>query len=90
MSKLQLPSHLILTQRQKDQLHSLPISEFTDVKWVSQMLFPFLKEHNLILEHIQPENKWKIRCSIKTKGIYILQCCCGSDVSKKPNQEVKT
>jgi hypothetical protein len=84
MSNLQIPSHLILTQKQKEKLHSLPISEFTDVKWTSQnSAISFLKEHNLVLEDIQPENKWKIRCSIKTKGIYILQCCCGSDMGLK-------
>jgi replicative DNA helicase len=68
MANLQIPSHLILTQKQKEKLHSLPISEFTDVKWASQnSAISFLKEHNLVLEDIQPENKWKIRCSIKLK-----------------------
>ena len=36
MSKLQVPLHLILTQQQSEQLYSLPVSEFTDVKWESQ------------------------------------------------------
>ncbi|PKY26541.1 hypothetical protein RhiirB3_528655 [Rhizophagus irregularis] len=57
MANLQIPSHLILTQKQKEQLHSLPISEFTAYS---------------------TRNKWKIRCSIKTKGISILQCCFGN------------
>jgi hypothetical protein len=33
----------------------------------------------------------EIRSSIKNKGIYILQCCCGSDMSlKNSNPEAKT
>jgi hypothetical protein len=91
MLNLQIPSHLILTQQQREQLCSLPISEFTDLKWESQIYaISFLKKHNLILENIQPEHKWKVRYSNKSKGIYLLQCCCGSDMSlnsKKSNSE---
>ncbi|GBC07256.1 hypothetical protein RclHR1_07340002 [Rhizophagus clarus] len=89
MSNLQIPLHL---KTKKKQLHSLLISEFIDVKYVSQdSVITFLKKHNLILEDIQLESKWKVRCSIKIKGIYILQCCCESDMDlKKPNQEEKT
>src|SRR5215216_5004512 len=94
MPKLQIPSHLILTQQQIEQLYSLPVSEFTDVKWESQNNAIFLLEkHNLILESIQPEHKWKVRYSNKAKGIYLLQCCCGSDMSlnsKKSTSEAKT
>ena len=88
---LEIPSHLILTQKQKEQLYSLPVSEFTDVKWESQdNAICYLREYNLILESIQPEHKWKIRYSNKVKGIYILQCCCGSDIGlKKSNSEAK-
>jgi hypothetical protein len=70
----------------------LPVSEFTDVKWESQNnAISFLKKYNLILENIQPEHKWKVRYSNKDKGIFLLQCCCGSDMSlKKSNSEVKT
>ena len=84
MSNLQIPSHLILIQKQKEQLYSLSASEFTNVKWESQdNAICFLKEHNLILESIQPEHKWKTCYSNKVKGIYLLQCCCDSDMSLK-------
>ena len=87
MPKLQIPSHLILTQQQRDQLYSLPVSEFTDVKWESQNnAISFLQKHNLILENIQPEHKWKVRYSNKVKGIYHLQCCCGSDMNLMPKK----
>ena len=53
MSKLQIPSHLILTQQQREQLYSLLVSEFTDVKWESQNNAIFLLEkYNFILESI--------------------------------------
>jgi len=97
MPNLQIPSHLILTQKQKEQLYSLPVSEFTDVNWEwesQNSAHSFLRKYNLVLENIQPEHKWKVRYSDKTKGIYLLQCCCGSDMSlksKKSNsEEVKT
>ncbi|CAB4467023.1 hypothetical protein RhiirA1_447524 [Rhizophagus irregularis] len=77
-------SHLILTQEQKENLRSLPDSEFTDKKWESPNdAAPFLKEHGLILEN-KPERKWKVRYSDKAKGICLLQCCCGSDASLRP------
>lgn len=86
-----IPSHLVLTQQQREQLQSLPISEFTDIKWESQYdAISFLEKYNLILENIQPEHKWKVHYSYKAKGIYLLQCCCGSDMSldsKKSNSE---
>lgn len=81
---LKISSHLILTQKQKERLCSLPISRFTDRKWESQKdAASFLKEHNLILEN-NPERKWKVRYSNKAKGICLLQCCCGSDVNLRP------
>ncbi|PKY16270.1 hypothetical protein GLOIN_2v1883656 [Rhizophagus irregularis DAOM 181602=DAOM 197198] len=81
---LKISSHLILTQKQKEQLCSLPVSKFTDRKWESQNdATSFLKVHNLILEN-KPERKWKVRYSNKAKGICLLQCCCGSDASLRP------
>ena len=90
---LNIPSHLLLTQKQKEQLNSLPISNFINLQWnikTQENAIAFLQCHNLILETILPEHKWKIRYSDKAKGIYILQCCCGSDMSlntKKLNSE---
>ncbi|GBB97447.1 hypothetical protein RclHR1_00030004 [Rhizophagus clarus] len=79
-----ISSHLILTEKQKEQLCSLPVSEFTNRKWESQNdAASFLKDHNLMLES-NPERKWKVRYSNKAKGICLLQCCCGSDVSLRP------
>ncbi|RIA90363.1 hypothetical protein C1645_805785 [Glomus cerebriforme] len=87
MSKFGIPSHLILTPEQKKQLCSLPVSKFTDIKWESQSnAVSFLKEHDLILEN-RPERKWKVRYSNKSKGIYLLQCCCGSDMSLKQKKD---
>ena len=75
MSNLKIPSHLILTQKQREQLHSLPESNLTNINWESQSsAISFLKEHNLILEN-QSERKWKVRYSDKSKGIWLLQCC---------------
>src|SRR6266498_1981714 len=88
---LKIPSHLILTQRQKEQLNSLSSSELTNLKWKTQdNATSFLLKHNLLLEEIRSEYKWKIRYSNKAKGIYVLQCCCGSDMSLKKSEEVKT
>ena len=91
---LKIPSHLLLTQRQREQLNSLSASEFTDLEWTTQSdATSFLLKYNLLLEEIHPEHKWKIRYSNKVKGIYILQCCCGSDMSlkkSKSGEEVKT
>jgi hypothetical protein len=80
---------MAMTQKQKGQLHSFLISEFTDVKWAPQNSAILFKRNNLVLEDIQPENKWKIRCKIKTKGIYILQCCCGNDIGLKNGSQDK-
>jgi hypothetical protein len=85
---LKISSHLILTQKQREQLCSLPVSKFTDIKWESQSdAASFLKEHDLILENTKspkPERKWKVRYSNIAKGIRLFQCCCGSDVSLRP------
>lgn len=81
---LKFSSHLILTQKQREQLCSLPISKFIDRKWESPNdAASFLKEHDLILEN-NPERKWKVRFSDKAKDICLLQCCCGSDTSLRP------
>jgi hypothetical protein len=94
---LKIPTHLILTQKQKEQLNSLPISNFVNLQWGNNMqekAIVFLQQYNLILENILPEYKWKTCYSDKAKGIYVLQCCCGSDMSlntKKSNSgEAKT
>ncbi|PKY40177.1 hypothetical protein RhiirA4_530939 [Rhizophagus irregularis] len=81
MSNINISPHLILTPIQKEQLRSIPISEFTDKKWESQNdAASFLNKHNLILKN-KSERKWKVRYSNKAKGICLLQCCCGSDMS---------
>jgi hypothetical protein len=92
---LKIPTHLILTQKQKEQLNSLP--NFVNLQWgnnTQEKAIVFLQQYNLILENILPEHKWKTRYSDKAKGIYVLQCCCGSDMSlnmKKSNSgEAKT
>ncbi|PKK72656.1 hypothetical protein RhiirC2_373644, partial [Rhizophagus irregularis] len=87
---LKIPSHLILTAEQKESLYSLPDSMLTNIKWESENdAVSFLKEHNLVLEN-RDERKWKVRYSDKAKGIYLLQCCYGSDMSsKKKNGEDK-
>ncbi|CAB4467021.1 uncharacterized protein OCT59_014112 [Rhizophagus irregularis] len=83
MSDVDIPSHLILTPKQKEQLCSLPVSRFTDIKWESQTdAASFLREHELILE--EPKRKLKVRYSNKAKGIRLLQCCCGTDASLRP------
>src|SRR6266498_5463941 len=94
---LKIPSHLILTQKQKKQLNSLPVSKFINLEWSNKTqedAINFLQHYNFILENILPEHKWKIRYSDKVKGIYVLQCCCRSDMSlntKKSNLgEAKT
>ncbi|RIA90361.1 hypothetical protein C1645_876147, partial [Glomus cerebriforme] len=90
MSDLRIPSHLILTQKQKEQLCSLPVSKFTDIKWESQThAVSFLKEHGLILIETRQEHKWKVRYSNKSKGICLLQCCCGSDMSLKSKTNIR-
>src|SRR6266498_3656545 len=91
MSNLKIPSHLILTQKQKEQLYSLPESKLTNIKWESQSnAVSFLSEHNLIHEN-QPERKWKVRYSNKAKGLCLLQCCYGSVMSlKSKNSKAKT
>jgi hypothetical protein len=85
---LKIRKHLILNQEQKEKLNSLPDSEFTDIEWESQTdAAPFFKEHDLIFENTKPpkpERKWKVRYSNKARGICLLQCCCGSDVSLRP------
>lgn len=82
------PSHLILTLKQKEQLRSIPISEFTDKEWESPNdAASFLREHNLILEN---KRKWNVRYSEKSKNIILLQCCCGSDRSLLRQKNGKT
>jgi len=52
-------------------------------------MFHFLKSHNLLLEDLGQDNKWKIRYSDKKKGLYILQCSCGSDMTLKSSSTRK-
>ena len=94
---LKIPSHLILTQMQKEQLNNLPASSFVNLEWSNKTqgnAIVFLQQYNLVLEYILPEHKWKMRYSNKDKEIYVLQCCCGSDMnlnSKKSKlEEAKT
>lgn len=63
---LKIPSHLILTQRQKEQLDSLPASKFVNLEWNNKTqndAIAFLQYHNLISENILPEHKWKVSYS---------------------------
>ncbi|PKK72654.1 hypothetical protein RhiirC2_848238 [Rhizophagus irregularis] len=90
MSNVNISPHLILTPKQKEQLRSIPISKFTDKKWESQNdAAPFLSEHNLTLEN-NPERKWKVRYSDNVKGIRLLQCRYGSDMTlRQKNSKTK-
>ena len=60
-------------------LTKFPSSLFTSIEWTTQTeAQKFLESHDLFLEDLKPNNKWKIRYSDKKKGVFILQCCCGS------------
>ncbi|RIA90362.1 hypothetical protein C1645_823497 [Glomus cerebriforme] len=80
MSEFRIPSHLILTPKQKEQLCSLTVSEFTDIKWESQIrAVSFLKKHGILPVETRQDFKWQTRYSNIPKGIRLLQCCCGTD-----------
>ena len=57
---LNIPSHLILTQKQKEQLNNLPVSNFVNLQWnnkTQENAIAFLQYHNLILETILPDRR---------------------------------
>ncbi|GBB87402.1 hypothetical protein RclHR1_13870005 [Rhizophagus clarus] len=86
---MHIPSHVALTQKQKEQLDSFPNYKFTDTTWESQNdAASFMSDHNL--ENNQ-ERKWKVRYSYKAKGIRNLQCSHGIDMSsRRANSSKKT
>ncbi|PKY59115.1 hypothetical protein RhiirA4_514390 [Rhizophagus irregularis] len=59
---------------------------FVHVEWKNKSqedAYQFLKIHNLLLENLKQDSKWKTQYSDKKKGLYILQCSCGSDIKLK-------
>jgi hypothetical protein len=61
---------------------------FVHVEWKNKSqedARQFLKIHNLLLEDLKQNSRWKTRYSDKKKGLYILQCSCGSDMKLKPS-----
>ncbi|PKY62980.1 hypothetical protein RhiirA4_490563, partial [Rhizophagus irregularis] len=82
----QIPSHLILNDNQKKELRSLTANAFVHLEWNNKSqedAYQFLKIHNLLLEDLKQDSRWKTRYSDKKKGLYILQCSCGSDMKLK-------
>ena len=58
----QIPSHLILNDNQKEELKSLPVNLFVHINWTNDSqkdAFQFLKSHNLLLESLEQDSKWK-------------------------------
>jgi hypothetical protein len=88
MQNIYIPSHLILTKKQKEQLRSIPVTEFTDKEWKSQKdASLFLKQHNL-LEN-KKERVWKTRYSDIAKNIRLFQCGHGINQNLRPKTDQK-